>query len=338
LTDTHTTPHICSTNRVAARLLLLGLKALAGLAEEAKEGFGGKLGDSVLPGQSVSQSRGDDRIPVTKHATMPEAIIQDQRTQYPPDTHTHTHIPRTEAGPQVCELALRGLVEAAATDSSSYTPADRAVLLEACAQTITGCVCACDALERFHVAPPLLGERNAGTHRYRTFMHPSIHPYICTYVHTCTQQRRWAAYGGVTWAALVALGAALERALEATGGAEARMIARVAGALEDMAEAVAARAGAGDEEGMGGLDDAMGGGGGGAEQQEAAAAEEEEEARQRDEGLARFIAAYLRLFGLAQGDTEVSDADGKWQRAPQHRALSYAQPHSPNQPNQPITT
>ncbi len=31
-------------------LLLLGLKALAGLAEEAREGFGGKLGDSVLPG------------------------------------------------------------------------------------------------------------------------------------------------------------------------------------------------------------------------------------------------------------------------------------------------
>lgn len=33
--------------------------------------------------------------------------------------------------------------------------------------------------------------------------------------------------------------------------------------------------------------------------------EEAEEARQRDEGLARLIGAYLRLFGLAQGDTDV---------------------------------
>lgn len=35
---------------IGACLILLGLRALAGLAEEAKEGFGGRLGDSVLPG------------------------------------------------------------------------------------------------------------------------------------------------------------------------------------------------------------------------------------------------------------------------------------------------
>ena len=90
----------------------------------------------------------------------------------------------------------------------------------------------------------------------------------------------------------MAVGGALERGLEALAGAEPRAIAKVAVALEDMAEEVAARAGAG-EEGMGG------GGGGGA------ADEEAEEARQRDEGLARLIGAYLRLFGLAQGDTDV---------------------------------
>lgn len=87
----------------------------------------------------------------------------------------------------------------------------------------------------------------------------------------------WAAYGGVTWAALIALGQSLERALEALVGAGAKEIGRVAVALEDMAEAVMGKAGEDDggEEG------------------------------QRDEGLARLVAAYVQLFGLAQGDAEV---------------------------------
>ena len=41
---------------IGACLILLGLRALAGLAEEAKEGFGGRLGDSVLPGPCTRKS------------------------------------------------------------------------------------------------------------------------------------------------------------------------------------------------------------------------------------------------------------------------------------------
>ena len=114
---------------IGACLLLLGLRALAGLAEEAKEGFGGRLGDSVLPGPCPCV-----RQPVKrKHPAFHCVCVSFQCT------HTHKQ-PPTEAGPQVCELALRGLVEAAAPPESAphYSPADRAVLLEACAQTITG--------------------------------------------------------------------------------------------------------------------------------------------------------------------------------------------------------
>lgn len=171
----------------------------------------------------------------------------------------------------------------AAASSSSLSPADRATLLEACAATVTGCVPMCGRVLGLMLEPCTCLGVLLWTHARPLF--PSLqitHSHSKPPPHGDRQQTSWAPYGGITWPALAALGHALDRGLIAATGADPRAVAKVAGALEDMGEAVVARVFGGEDEGEEG----------------------------EGEAWAKVIGAYLRLFALAGGDAEVSKVLG----------------------------